>query len=202
MVTLALVLVSASSVVFGLGHSDYGLWKILPTVVAGLGMGYLFVRRGLLAAILFHFATDLMVSLIYLTDAGGELASETGQILLGLLILVFLFLGVFFFVWYLLYAKELWRHLVVSWGFRTPAPAAAPAPPFPAWNAPAPPMPGPSAQPPMAPPGVPPPPFAPASGLPAFGPAWIRYACPRCGWQEARYDANGFTCLRCGHASR
>jgi hypothetical protein len=205
LVGLAVGLVGLSSVVFGLAHVPaWGWWKFPPTMVAGLGMGYLFVRRGLLAAILFHFATDYMAALLLLTANPGDPTMGAAQIVLALFIFLLVGLGVFFFVWYLRYAGELWRHLVVSWGFRTPASAAGVGPPVAAWTAPARPPAGPFAPPPMARHDVAgsPPPFGAAAGIPAFGPAWIRYACPRCGWQEARYDANVFTCLRCGHASR
>jgi len=153
LVALAAGLVGVSSVVFGLGHVPaWGWWKFLPTMVAGLGMGYLFVRRGLLAAVLFHFATDYMAALLLLTANPGDPTMEAVQILLALFIFVLVGLGLFFFVWYLRYTQELWRHLMISWGLRAPAPAAAPAPPFAAWNAP--PLSGPFAPPPMAPPSA------------------------------------------------
>ena len=53
----------ASSIVFGLAHGPgYGDWKIAPVAVAGLAMGYLFLRHGLHVAIMFHFATDAFIA--------------------------------------------------------------------------------------------------------------------------------------------
>src|SRR2546427_13143919 len=60
---LAMALVTLSSVAFGLAHvPGYGAWKFVPATVGGLGMGYLFVRRGFLAGVLLHFPPDSLVA--------------------------------------------------------------------------------------------------------------------------------------------
>ena len=212
MIAVAAIFVIASSVIFGLAHvPGWGWWKFLPTFVGGLAMGYLFVRHGILAAILFHFATDYLAAAAMLTASSLE-----AQLLVALLELVMLGLGLFFLAWYFVHARELGARLLVSWGLREPAPAAA----------------APSASvlggrtsvasaPRRAPADNPlarafgPPPGSgarsSASGAlsfgvttpvsPPYGRGWVPYACPRCGWREARYDAGRFTCLRCAHVA-
>src|SRR3990170_1239636 len=93
LIVLAAILLVGSSAVFGLAHvPSWGWWKFLPTFVAGLGLGYLFLRHGLLAAVLLHFATDYLAALALLAE------SDLGaQVLIGLLILVIIGLGILFF---------------------------------------------------------------------------------------------------------
>ena len=54
----AIVLMIISGAIFGLAHIEWGVWKVLPTGVMGVFLGYLFVRFGLYAAILMHFVVD------------------------------------------------------------------------------------------------------------------------------------------------
>ncbi len=63
-----------SSAIFGLAHTPaWGWWKFLPAFIAGLGMGYLYLKYGMHLSILFHFTTDYMTipmamnSQVYLT---------------------------------------------------------------------------------------------------------------------------------------
>ncbi len=58
---LALALIVISALVFGFGHAgDWGFWKVVPSFVAGLIMGYAYVKIGLHASIIIHFLTDYM----------------------------------------------------------------------------------------------------------------------------------------------
>ena len=51
-----LVLLFFSSVVFGLAHLEgWNIYKVVPTTIVGLTMGYLFIKKGLPASILLHF---------------------------------------------------------------------------------------------------------------------------------------------------
>lgn len=62
---LALVLIVVSAAIFGFAHqSGWGDWKILPTFLSGLALGYLYVRFGIHASVLFHFAVDYLAVLI------------------------------------------------------------------------------------------------------------------------------------------
>jgi hypothetical protein len=57
----AFTLILIQSTVFALAHvAGWDLWKVLPTVVSGVAFGYLFMRRGLWAAILLHFTFDYL----------------------------------------------------------------------------------------------------------------------------------------------
>jgi hypothetical protein len=176
LVSFAVFLVFASAVVFGLAHVPaWGWWKFPPTFVAGIALGYVFVRCGLLAAIMFHFATDYLGAMAILTaDSLGA------QILLGLFLLVLIAFGLLFIGWYTVYAARLSAHLVRLWlpkpVVAAPALAASPSPYY------------------AAPAGPPAPPAPP----PPVGTASYGYTCRRCGWREARYADGRFTCLRCG----
>ncbi|MBI4416113.1 MAG: CPBP family intramembrane metalloprotease [Euryarchaeota archaeon] len=180
-VLLGAVLAFFSAVVFGLAHvPSWGWWKFVPTFVAGLGLGYLFLRAGLVATILFHFTNNYMAAALLLTTE-----SAAAQILLGLLIFLVIILGLVFFAWYLMYSAELVNHFAVAWGIRRPAPVWAAAAPIPAVY----PMPPPVA---YVRPGATPPPY---------GSGFVPFQCPRCGWRQARYADGRFTCLRCGHSA-
>lgn len=62
---LGLVLMVVSAVVFGFGHlSGWGLWKVLPTMITGLALGYLYMRFGVHVSITFHFAVDYMAVML------------------------------------------------------------------------------------------------------------------------------------------
>jgi len=199
LVVVAMVLIVSSSVIFGLAHvPSWGWWKFLPAMVAGLGMGYLFVRRGLLAGVLFHFATDYLAATVLLT--ANNLAV---QVLLVLFVLVLVGLGAFFFVWYFVYFAGLVNHWAVRWGFRRPVPTPTTPPvtydgpvPWPYFLVQRMARPGPPEPSPGAWSGNPP-----AAQAPWFGGGFRPFVCPRCAWREAKYEDGRFTCLQCGHAS-
>lgn len=221
----AAVLVLGSSTLFGLAHAfggGWGPWKVLPALVAGLGMGYVFVRHGIGASILVHFATDGSLAL-YLEGVGGiGLALFVSLMEIGLAIA-----GVGFFVWYILHAWEDLQDLRQRFGthlVRQPAAASAATPPGAALP-PSTSVPGsayPTATPPpptyaTPPPPWPPPPatsaaparagaqlpqgYAPTYHPPPYGYPPVRFQCPYCGWVEARYEGRTFTCLRCGRTA-
>ena len=82
---LALLLLVLSSVAFALAHvPSWGFAKALPTVFAGLALGYLYIRFGIHAAIVFHFLTDYM----------AVLTNTVGPVLQAALLLVILVIGV------------------------------------------------------------------------------------------------------------
>ncbi len=55
----AVLFLVTSSLLFGLAHlSGWDIFKIIPTFIGGLMMGYLFLKKGVPAAILFHFLID------------------------------------------------------------------------------------------------------------------------------------------------
>lgn len=223
----AWIFLFASSTVFGLAHEPgWGWWKVVPAMVAGLGFGYLFLRHGIGAAIIAHFATNYVSALSWEGVGGDPLA-----ILIGLLFLGLAIAGAGFFSWYVLYAygqaRDLWRRLT-GHVVRQPtaaAPGAVPPPtmygaPPPPWSAPpaAPLAPPPGYAPPPAPSGLPPPwqtpqqaavrdpsaiprEYVPTYHPPVYGFPPVRFQCPSCGWVEATYDNGRFTCRRCGRTA-
>jgi hypothetical protein len=191
-----LALLIFSSAMFGFAHSfNWDLYKVLPAFLAGLAMGYLFLKFGLYAAIMFHFFTDyLSISLsIWTNNTGLELG-------LGLLILVFVAVGVVYFVHYSFKAIELFTGIKMN--KEKPVPQAYyptqtyynpygqgyypyQYQPYGYQQYPQYPQP-----PPYQPP--PPPPAEPRSPEQGFG-----FTCPHCGGKEARYEDGKFECLRC-----
>ena len=58
---IAVILLIATSVIFAYAHvGGWGLWKMVPTVLGGLAMGYLYMRFGIHVSIMFHCITDYM----------------------------------------------------------------------------------------------------------------------------------------------
>ena len=85
------IMVSAS--IFAVAHIPaWNLWKIVPTLVGGLLLGYLYIKYGIHASILLHFLTDFI-------SIPMALSSQM-QIILGLLMIYFAIVGVIFFVSY------------------------------------------------------------------------------------------------------
>ncbi len=187
---VALLLVS--STVFGLAHfaGGWGAWKVVPTAVAGLAFGYLFLRHGLAAAIVLHFGFD------YLQMPMTVFESFSIELLTGISILLWLLLGLVMFTYYASRVLE----FVSRTKLLEPRPRLVSVPwtyggytPHPQWGGSRP-IPG-------TPPGwsyLPPAPAAPIPAPPASG--WA-YVCPVCGYTEARWAAGKFQCLRCGHSS-
>ena len=82
---LALVLIFVSAIVFGFAHMPgWGLWKVLPTFISGFAMGYLYVRFGIHASIMFHFAVDYM----------GVLAVGPAALVVSLIMFAIIALGI------------------------------------------------------------------------------------------------------------
>ena len=189
-----------SSILFGLAHAPgYGDWKVLPTTVGALAMAYLFLRHGLHAAIIFHFALDVFVATAYLVGLSSPLGIAMD---LGFFFLIIP--GAGFFAYYVLYIARLFQDVLrPSRGAGSPAPTrvAGPAgsPPAPyGWYATPPGSTLPPAGPP--PPSVPPA-YVPATRPPAYGTSPVEYRCPRCAWVEAAYENGRFRCLRCGYVA-
>ncbi|MCK9322647.1 MAG: zinc ribbon domain-containing protein [Candidatus Methanomethylophilaceae archaeon] len=67
MTKIAIVFIIFSAIMFGLAHNQgWGSGKIFIAALMGLAEGYLFVRFGLYASILLHFANDYLSSFIWL----------------------------------------------------------------------------------------------------------------------------------------
>ncbi len=216
----AWILLFGSSALFGLAHAPgWGWWKVVPAMVAGLGFGYLFLRHGVGAAIIAHFATDYISTLSW-EGVGGEGL----DVLIGLLFLALAVAGSGFLVWYVIYtygeARNLWRRFSGHMVRQPTAAAVGPAPPQgmpgpPPWSfPPAGPPPPPGYGPPIAwqtqsptqaatvrDPNQVPREYTATYHPPVYGYPPVRFQCPSCGWVEATYDNGRFTCRRCGRTA-
>ncbi|UCF07943.1 MAG: CPBP family intramembrane metalloprotease, partial [Thermoplasmata archaeon] len=72
---LPLVFLLLSSVNFAYAHvqsnpASEAVFHFLPTLLAGLMLGYLFLEKGIHAAIIFHFSVNYMFMLTYADNAG------------------------------------------------------------------------------------------------------------------------------------
>ena len=94
-----LSLIFATGLLFGLAHIFlWDLWKVPPTLVAGLGFGYLYIKRGVFPCIVLHFAVDyLSIPALFL----GGYAQGAYFSFVVLAFLVFMLTGLFEFDHYL-----------------------------------------------------------------------------------------------------
>lgn len=168
-----LVLLVFSAAMFGMAHFfNWDLFKVLPTFISGLVLGYLFLRVGLFAAILLHFFID------YLAMPVNVWPGDDVTILVGLLTLACIAMGAVYFIYYSNLAFtfitgkkiELERSVPVSIA-PTYEPPSNQVPEMPRY-----PVQGPVQMP-----------------RPAFG-----FVCRNCGNTEARYSDGALYCMRCG----
>ncbi len=205
-----------SSVMFGLGHwlagSGWGAWKIFPAAVAGLFMGFLFLKKGLFAAIIFHFSVDTQALLILSPNSNIGITY-----MISVVTIIWVIIGAVFFIYYLLVmlsfissrdllprkVGERYRNAGAAAASASAAPPQQYQPQEPRPPAVAPPPPKQELH-PYRPPGfaggnVMRDPHMPAPvipGEPVFG-----YMCSNCGSMEAKYADGKFVCVYCGHES-
>ena len=144
----AFVFVVFQAGIFGAAHvPGWDMWKFPPAFVTGLALGYIFLRFGLQACIVFHFMTDYLAVSITLTDATNF------PVLLIVCFVSLIAVGVVNVGRFLFLLNDWLRF------GRVPPDVFAPPPPPPAPRLPAvppPPAPLPLAPEPPAPPGPPP----------------------------------------------
>lgn len=176
-------LLVVSSIMFGFAHVfAWDLYKIFPAAVAGLAFGYLFLKLGVYAAILLHFAFDFMS--IPLELAPGNLALEY---FIGLLTLLWIVVGTVFIVYYAakglgwLIGRRIWPDVPAKVN-------VAAVPTYYAYAGAAP-----YNHPPVYQSQQAPPPVMPRHPT-AFG-----YRCHRCGNGEASYRDGRLVCTKCGN---
>ena len=182
-------LIMVSAAVFGYAHyaGGWGAWKIIPASACGLAFGYLFLKFGLAASIMLHFATNYLGMTI-------EVFNSTGlSLITGLGILIWLGFGVIFFSYYLTRIGEFLTGQRLFGASQAPVPT------------------------PWVDPGTQnsfqPPAYGPYE---AHQPGWNQgaaanpspsqhygfsggYVCPRCGNTQARWADGRFQCMRCGY---
>lgn len=120
-----LILISAA--LFGYAHvPSWGAWKFVDAFVAGLALGYLFLRRGIAASILFHFSVN---SLGILTLAAGGEENLLALAIVSIFYLGLVALGSGFFVYYLREMGSLVHRSLAGPPKRVVGPAAPREPP-------------------------------------------------------------------------
>lgn len=73
--TLEGILLLFSALMFGAAHTySGGIWVFAPTFVGGLILGYIFLKRGIAASILFHFVWNYSIAFTYMADVTGNTA--------------------------------------------------------------------------------------------------------------------------------
>lgn len=89
-------LIVFSALMFGFAHAPgWDMWKVLPTAVSGLGFGYLYVKKGLHAAILLHFSFNYL-------DASWQFLPANFGVDMAILIILLMWVavGLVYFVHY------------------------------------------------------------------------------------------------------
>ncbi len=164
-----LIFIWVSATVFSLGHIVYwDAFKLIPTFAAGIGFGFLFIRYGLYACILLHFAVD------YYDMPAIVLNSTSLEGIMGIILIGIGFLGIPYLIVYMrrmilfVTGKDLkWRSPIA------PTPVAMPAATTPSGYGQA---------------------TAPAQLPPTQG---SFFTCAYCGWHEARLVDGKLECTRC-----
>jgi len=93
MSTTALVLILISAAIFGLAHYDgwdHQAWKVISVGIMGVFLGYLFVRFGLYAAILYHFITDYISAFKWMGGDGLLGVVGFALIVIGFVALIYI----------------------------------------------------------------------------------------------------------------
>ncbi len=101
-----------SAGMFALAHVfSWDLYKVPPTFLAGLALGYLFLRCGVYASIMLHFFID------YLSFPMDVWPGDSTDMVMGLLMLAFMALGAVYLVYYSVRALELFSgRQLLKWG--------------------------------------------------------------------------------------
>ncbi len=109
------VIVIISSIGFGLAHvPGWDMYKLLPSTLAGLFIGYIFLRVGLSGAIVFHFMIDYLATLVPVLNPAVNVDSlpVNDLILIMVIGLFVLFWAVFGAVYLVNYAKMGIAHFI------------------------------------------------------------------------------------------
>jgi len=102
-------LIIFSALMFGLAHAPgWDFWKVPPSILVGFCFGYIFIRIGFFAAVMFHFAFNfLSIPLTYL--------NATSSPLFGLMTIIWLLAGGMFFVYYSMKVVRFFRDAYERW---------------------------------------------------------------------------------------
>ena len=89
---IAIILLILTTAIFAYAHvGSWGLWKMVPTMVGGMAMGYMYMRFGIHASIAVHLITDYMGLFSVTEFAGLETLWIAGILMLSLICFPLLF---------------------------------------------------------------------------------------------------------------
>lgn len=167
----ALFLLFFSAGMFGAAHVfNWDLWKVFPTFVSGVGLGFLFLRYGLYASIMMHFFVDYLAIPTYVFD------SDAALVAVGLLTLVIIAAG---FICFVYYSGKILK-FVFGWEIALEKPVTADIGQQMQYQ------------------GAPQQPYAPSAPYHQEPPRQgFMFVCKYCGGTEARYQDGSLTCMRC-----
>jgi len=104
----AVAFIFISAVVFSYAHlSGWDIFKLFPTFVSGLALGYLFVKYGIHAAIMLHFIINYLSSAIWVFGETMTITAFLGLFLIGVVLL-----GTVFVVWYTVRGIKFLRKMI------------------------------------------------------------------------------------------
>jgi hypothetical protein len=87
--------------------TNWGYWKAIPTFVAGLALGYLYLRKGIHTSIILHFSIDYMIIFFITAMESGYMGSAALYgLFLVFAIFVWFFVGMVFFGIYFVRAMK------------------------------------------------------------------------------------------------
>ena len=113
-----------SAIMFGTAHTySGGVWVFAPTFVGGLILGYIFLKRGIVASILFHFVWNYFVAFNYMAQVTGN---YTLLIVGGAFTLFLVFIGLVLTVFHLGRMIGLFRRRPIRVMAEGPQPTMAP----------------------------------------------------------------------------
>ena len=92
-----------SASLFGMAHLSWGAWKVIPTIISGFAFSYIFLKKGVFPAIVFHFMVDYMGMGGSIIENAGH-SAESYNTIFVLLFLLWLHVGIRYFVRYALRA--------------------------------------------------------------------------------------------------
>ncbi|MCX6651704.1 MAG: CPBP family glutamic-type intramembrane protease [Methanomassiliicoccales archaeon] len=108
-----------SASIFAIAHVfSWDLYKVLPTFVAGLALGYLFLKYGVYASIMLHFFIDYLSMPTYVWPGTGT------DLFLGIFLIVAMVVGFVYMVYYFFRALELFSGRSI-WRWESKRPVAA-----------------------------------------------------------------------------
>jgi membrane protease YdiL (CAAX protease family) len=94
---ITIILIIFSSITFGLAHAPgWDYWKVIPTFISGFALGYLYIRKGIFAAILLHFTINFLSIPLLLLNY-----SIFVSLLYFFAILFFIFMGIIYIGYYI-----------------------------------------------------------------------------------------------------